>query len=112
MALKSGDNDNQSLDLQYAKAEHPKSSGVVIVPKNLDVSLTVNAKKVGFKGLDINQLQGTAAIKAGQIFLKNTSFDIIGSRMSIDARYQDETPLTANFDVGFKVQDFNVQRGL
>ena len=110
MALKSGDNDNQSLDLQYAKEEHPESSGVVIVPKNLDVALTVNAKKVGFKGLDINQLQGTAAIKGGQIFLKNTSFDIIGSRMSIDARYQDETPLTANFDVGFKVQDFNVQR--
>ena len=110
MALKSGDNDDQSLDLQYAKAENPKSSGVVIVPKNLDVALTVNAKKVGFKGLEINQLQGTAAFKDGQIFLKNTSFEIIGSRMSIDARYQDKTPLSANFDVGIKVQDFNVQR--
>ena len=110
MALKNGDNDSKSLDVTYAKAENPKSSGVVIVPKNLDVALEVNAKKVGFKGLQINQLQGTAAIKNGQIFLKNTSFDIIGSRMTIDARYQDETPLTANFDIGFKVMDFNVQR--
>jgi AsmA protein len=110
MALKSGDNDNKSLAVEYAKAENPKSSGVVIVPKNLDVALTVNARKVDFKGLAINQLQGSAAIKGGQIFLKNTSFDIIGSRMTIDARYQDETPLTANFDVGFKVMDFNVQR--
>ncbi len=110
MALKSGDNDNKSLAVEYAKAENPKSSGVVIVPKNLDVSLAVDAKKVEFKGLDINQLQGTAAIKDGQIFLKNTSFDIIGSKMTIDARYQDESPLTANFDVGFKVMDFNVQR--
>lgn len=110
MALKNGDNDNKSLEVEYAKAENPKSSGVVIVPKNLDVSLEVNAKKIGFKGLDIDQLQGMAAVKNGQIFLKNTSFNIIGSRMNIDARYQDESPLTANFDVAFKVRDFNVQR--
>jgi AsmA protein len=110
MALKSGDNDNQSLDVQYAKAENPKSSGVVIVPKNLDVALAVDVKKVGFKGLDISQLQGTASINNGQIFLKNTSFDLIGSRMTIDARYGDQSPLSANFDVGFKVMDFDVQK--
>ena len=110
MALQSGDNDAQSLAIEYAKAENPKSSGVVIVPKNLDVSLKVNAKKVGFKGLDIHQLQGMATVQNGQVFLKNTSFDIIGSRMNIDARYQDESPLTANFDVAFKVMDFNVQK--
>jgi AsmA protein len=110
MALKNGDNENKSLEVEYAKAENPKSSGVVIVPKNLDVSLEANAKKVEFKGLNISQLQGMAAVKNGQIFLKNTSFDIAGSRMNIDARYQDESPLTANFDVAFKVKDFNVQR--
>lgn len=110
MALKSSDNAHKSLEVEYAKAENPKSSGVVIVPKNLDVSLAVNAKKVGFKGIEINQLQGKAAVKDGQIFLKNTLFDLIGSRMNIDARYKDESPLTANFDVAFKVMDFNVQR--
>lgn len=110
MALKNGDNDNKSLKVEYAKAENPKSSGVVIVPKNLDIALNVDAKKVSFQGLNINQLIGTAAIKEGQIFLKNTSFDIIGSRMNIDARYQDESPITANFDVAFKVLDFDVQR--
>ncbi|WP_345949304.1 AsmA-like C-terminal region-containing protein [Mucilaginibacter sp. PAMB04274] len=110
MALKSGDNDNKSIAIENAKAENPKSSGVVIVPKNLDVALAVNAKKVGFKGMHLDQLQGTASVKSGQIYLKNTSFDLIGSRMNIDARYQDESPLTANFDVAFKVMDFNVQR--
>ncbi|RZM27380.1 MAG: membrane assembly protein AsmA, partial [Pedobacter sp.] len=110
MALKKGDNDDQSLAIEYAKAENPKSSGVVIVPKNLDVALQVNAKKVTFKGLDINQLKGQASVTGGQVFLKNTAFDIIGSRMNIDARYADESPLTANFDVAFKVLDFNVQR--
>ncbi|QJD96125.1 membrane assembly protein AsmA [Mucilaginibacter robiniae] len=110
MALKSGDNDDKSIEVEYAKAENPKSSGVVIVPKNLDVSLTANAKKVGFKGMDISHLKGIAVVKEGQVYLKNTSFDMIGSRMNIDARYQNESPLTANFDVALKVMDFNVQR--
>ncbi len=110
MALKSSDHKDKSLDVEYAKAENPKSSGVVIVPKNLDVSLKVDAKKVDFKGLDINQVQGRAAVKKGQLYLKNTLFSIIGSRMNVNARYQDESPLTANFDIAFKVKDFNVQR--
>ncbi|MDH6253856.1 AsmA protein [Chryseobacterium sp. H1D6B] len=110
MALKNGDNDKKSIEVEYAKAENPKSSGVVIVPKNLDVSLDVNAKKAEFKGLALNQLKGSASVSKGEVYLKNTSFDIIGSRMNIDARYQDESPLTANYDVALKVQDFNVQR--
>jgi AsmA protein len=110
MALKSGDNDAPSLAVEYAKAENPKSSGVVIVPSNLDVALQVNAKKVSFKGLPINQLNGTAVVRNGEIYLNKTSFDMAGSRMNIDARYQNESPVTANFDVAFKVKDFNVQR--
>jgi len=110
MALKEGDNSKKSIDVEYAKAENPKSSGVVIVPKNLDVELAANAKKVEFKGLGLNHLKGNASVQKGQVYLKNTSFDIVGSRMNIDARYQDESPLTANYDVALKVQDFDVQR--
>ncbi|WP_419870809.1 AsmA family protein [Chryseobacterium sp. CT-SW4] len=110
MALKSGDNNKKSIEVEYAKVENPKSSGVVIIPKNLDVSLEAHAKKVEFKGLDLNQLNGTASVNAGQVYLKNTSFDVVGSRMNIDARYQDESPITANYDIALKVQDFNVQR--
>lgn len=110
MALKNGDNSDKSIEVEYAKVENPKSSGVVIIPKNLDVSLEANAKKVEFKGLGLNHLKGLASVNSGQVYLKNTSFDIIGSRMNIDARYQDESPLTANYDVALKVLDFDVQR--
>lgn len=90
--------------------ENPKSSGVVIIPKNLDVSLQTNIRKVEFKGLALNHLKGQASVEKGQVYLKNTSFDIIGSKVNIDARYQDESPLTANYDVALKVMDFDVQR--
>jgi AsmA protein len=110
MALKNGDNSKKSIDVEYAKVENPKSSGVVIIPKNLDVSLQTNIRKVEFKGLALNHLKGQASVDKGQVYLKNTSFDIIGSKMNIDARYQDESPLTANYDVALKVLDFDVQR--
>ena len=110
MALENGDNKDQSLEVEYAKEDNPKSSGVVIMPKNLDVALNTNFLKTEFKGLTINNLIGQASLKEGQAFLKNTTFDIIGSKMGIDARYQDESPTTANFDVGLKVENFDVQR--
>ncbi|MGC4129894.1 MAG: AsmA-like C-terminal region-containing protein [Bergeyella sp.] len=110
MALKEGDNKDKSLAVEYAKEEHPKSSGVVIVPKNLDVALETDAKKVEFKGLVLNHLLGAASVNGGQVYLKNTTFDIIGSRMKIDARYQDESPVTANYDIALNVADFDVQR--
>lgn len=110
MALEEGDNNDKSLQVEYAKEDNPGSSGVVIIPKDLDVSLDTDVKKVEFKGLTLNSLTGQAAVNKGQIFLRKTAFDIIGSRMQIDARYQNESPVTANFDVGINVKDFNVQK--
>ncbi|MCX8534082.1 AsmA-like C-terminal region-containing protein [Chryseobacterium luquanense] len=110
MALKDGDNSKKSIEVDYAKVENPKSSGVVIIPKNLDVSLEADAKNVEFKGLNLNNLFGLALVNKGEVFLKNTSFDVVGSRMKIDARYQDESPLTANYDIALNVLDFDVQR--
>lgn len=110
MALKGGDNSKKSIEVDYAKVENPKSSGVVIIPKNLDVSLEADVKNVEFKGLNLNNLFGLASVNKGEVFLKNTAFDVVGSRMKIDARYQDESPLTANYDVALNVLDFDVQR--
>lgn len=110
MALKDGDNSKKSIEVDYAKVENPKSSGVVIIPKNLDVSLEADVKNVEFKGLNLNNLFGLASVNKGEVFLKNTSFDVVGSRMKIDARYQDESPLTANYDIALNILDFDVQR--
>jgi len=110
MALKEGDNSKKSIEVDYAKVENPKSSGVVMVPKNLDVSLEADAKTVEFKGLKLNNVFGLASVDRGQVYLKNTSLGVVGSRMTIDARYQDESPITANYDIALKVLDFDVQR--
>lgn len=110
MALKEGENKDRKTSVEYAKEENPKMSGVVVLPTNLDVFLIANANKVAYNGLVLNNLIGKAGISKGQLFLENTTFNIIGCTVGVDARYDDESPLTANFDAHFRAKDFSVQR--
>lgn len=110
MALEKGENKDRKLEVEYAKEDHPKMSGVVLVPKNLNVSLTANADKVEYNGLNLNKLTGKVGITKGALFLENTTFNIIDCIVGINAGYKDETPTTAHFDAHFNAKDFSVQR--
>lgn len=110
MALKEGENTDRQPQLEDAKEDHPKMSGVVVLPKNLNVALTADAQKVEYNGLVLNALSGKIGLNGGQFTLGNVGFEIIGCRVGIDARYKAESPLTANFDARFSAKDFDVQR--
>jgi AsmA protein len=110
MALKEGENTDRKAQVEDAKEDHPKMSGVVILPKNLNVALTADAQKVEYNGLVLNALSGKIGLNTGQFTLEKVGFDIIGCRVGIDARYKDESPLAANFAAHFTAKDFDVQR--
>ncbi|MDR6763325.1 AsmA protein [Flavobacterium sp. 2755] len=110
MALEKGENKDRKLEVEYAKEDHPKMSGVVLVPRNLNVSLTANADKVEYNGLNLNKLTGKVGITKGALFLENTTFNIIDCIVGINAGYKDESPTTAHFDAHFNAKDFSVQR--
>jgi AsmA protein len=110
MALEKGENKDRNLEVEYAKEDHPKMSGVVIIPKNLNVALTANADKVEYNGLVLNKLAGKVGIAKGGFFLENTNFNIIDCIVGVDASYKDETPTTAHFNAHFTAKDFSVQR--
>lgn len=110
MALEKGENKDRNTEVEYAKEDHPKMSGVVIVPKNLNVALTTNVDKVEYNGLVLNKLNGKVGIAKSNFFLENTTFNIIDCIVGIDASYKDESPTMANFNAHFKAKDFSVQR--
>lgn len=110
MALEKGENKDRKLEVEYAKEDHPKMSGVVMVPKNLNVSLTANADKVEYNGLVLNKLSGKVGVKKEGFYLENTTFNIIDCILGIDAAYKDESPTAARFDAHFTAKDFSVQR--
>jgi AsmA protein len=110
MALEKGENKDRNIEVEYAKEDHPKMSGVVIIPNNLNVALTANADKVEYNGLVLNKLSGKVGIAKGSFFLENTTFNIIDCILGIDASYKDETPTAAHFNAHFTAKDFSVQR--
>ncbi|MBS7256551.1 AsmA family protein [Flavobacterium branchiicola] len=110
MALEKGENKDRNIEVEYAKEDHPKMSGVVIVPKNLNVALTANADKVEYNGLVLNKLSGKVGIAKSGFYLENATFNIIDCILGIDASYKDESPTAAHFDAHFKAKDFSVQR--
>lgn len=110
MALEEGENKERKPEVEYAKEDNPKMSGVVVLPDNLNVSLVANADKVEYTGLVLNNLIGKVGIAKGRLFLENTNFNIIGCTVNIDANYKDESPMAANFDVHFRAKDFSVKR--
>ena len=110
MSLKEGENSGHKDAVEVAKEENPKASGVVAIPKNLNVALVSNIDKIEYNGLVLNNLSGKIGVNKGQFNLENTAFDLIGCKVGIDARYQNESLLTANFDVHFRANDFDVQR--
>lgn len=110
MALEKGENKDRKLEVDYAKEDHPKMRGVVMIPKNLNVSLTANADKVEYNGLNLNKLSGKVGITKGGFYLENTSLNIIDCILGVNAAYKDESPTSAHFDAHFTAKDFSVQR--
>ncbi|HEY1192817.1 AsmA family protein [Flavobacterium sp.] len=110
MALEKGENKDRKIEVEYAKEDHPKMSGVVMIPKNLNVSLNANADKIEYNGLIFNKLNGKTGVTKGGFYLENTTFNIIDCILGINASYKDESPTAAHFDAHFTAKDFDVQR--
>ncbi|MNK47227.1 AsmA family protein [compost metagenome] len=110
MALKEGENKEVKKEIEAAKDANPKMSGVVVLPTNLDVSLTANTDKVEYNGLLLNKLMGKVSVAKGKLYLQNASFNIIDCNVGIEAVYDDESAMAANFTAHFKAKDFNVKR--
>jgi AsmA protein len=84
--------------------------GVIIVPSNFNLNLIVNAGKVSFNGLNIENAKGNMTVAGGQLSVKNTGFHIIGCNVSMDAMYGSETATRAFFDFKIAAKDFDIKR--
>ena len=85
-------------------------NGVVVIPNNLDLKFNAVANKVNFKGLNLENLKGNLIITNGKLNVQKTTFNIIGSSVTMDILYANQTPKTATFDFHVLSQDFNIRK--
>ncbi|HJP63674.1 MAG TPA: AsmA-like C-terminal region-containing protein, partial [Mucilaginibacter sp.] len=86
------------------------SSGVIMVPSNLNLSFTADVKKVKYNGLDINDVKGEMTINKGQISLKQAGFTMIDAPVVMDATYGSVNPQRAYFDYHINAKEFDIKK--
>jgi AsmA protein len=86
------------------------SAGVILVPKNLNVTFIADVKKVKYNGIVINNAKGQMSINSGAISLKNTGFTIIGTPVTMDADYISTSPQKAFFNYHITAKDFDIKK--
>lgn len=88
----------------------PIEAGVVQIPKNFNLNLRASMQKVHFDGLQLHQLNGTVGVNSGKLHLRNTRFELVGTKVLMNALYADESSRLANFQFDIKAQDFDIKR--
>lgn len=86
------------------------SSGVILIPENLDVTLSANAGTVYYNGLQIKNAKGNLVLKDGTLALNQTSFNLIGASVNMDATYKSITPESALFDYHISAKEFDIAK--
>lgn len=87
-----------------------QGSGVVVVPTNLDLSLSANVASIAYDDLSLQNLKGTVGISNGKVTFKGTQLDIIGATLELDGMYDDASTTKAGFDLRFRASNFDVKR--
>lgn len=86
------------------------TSGVVVIPRNISLSFRAEVKKVLYNGLALQQFTGQMLIDSGQLRLQHTGFKMIGTEVTMDARYRNQGTQSAYFDFALLAKDFDVYR--
>jgi AsmA protein len=86
------------------------SSGVIMVPKNLNLSFAADVKKLKYNGMIINNAKGQMTVNKGNLNLKQMGFNIIGTQVSMDADYTSTSPQTAFFNYHINARDFDIKK--
>ncbi|MBS1502450.1 MAG: AsmA family protein, partial [Bacteroidetes bacterium] len=86
------------------------TTGVVLVPSNLNLTFNADVKKVVYQGLDIDNIKGQMTIANGQIQLKGAGFTFVDAPVLMDATYGSISPQKAFFDYHITAKQFDIQK--
>lgn len=85
-------------------------SGVIIIPKNLNIGFDALIDQVDYNGISLNNAKGNMYIDNGKLSLSKTGFELVGAQVEMDANYQSTSPKSANFDFKLNAKEFDIAR--
>ena len=86
------------------------NTGVILIPKNLNLKISTHVKKTNFNGVTFNNTSGTTKLSNGRIQLQDANLNIIGSTIAVNAYYEPKNTKSARFTVSLKTTDFDIKK--
>ena len=86
------------------------SSGVIMVPDDLDLKFTADVKRVDYNKMHIDSVKGEVLLKEGEIKMNQAGFKFAGAATTMNASYRSLSPARALFNCHLKMDDFDVQK--
>src|SRR6185295_14131021 len=87
-----------------------ESSGVIIVPGDLDLKFNAEVNNIDFNKLHIKSLKGEAAVQDAEIKLNETGFVLAGATTTMNAAYRSLSPVKAGFTYHITMTEFDVSK--
>jgi AsmA protein len=88
----------------------PASSGVVLVPKDLDLTFKANVETAKYNGMVFKDIKGLMYVRNDSIVLKQMAFSLVDAPVNMDADYTALNPKKAYFDYHITANDFDVHK--
>ncbi len=88
----------------------PGKPGVIMIPDNLKIKFSGEAKEVNYGGVKFDRMHGMVSIKNGQLDLQNLSANFIGTPVKMSAAYKAFSSKTAYFQYVINAKDFDIQK--
>jgi AsmA protein len=86
------------------------SSGVVIIPSNLNVKLKAAIKQISYESIMLNNFNGGISLNDGTLTLDTTAFELIGAPVKMHASYKTLSPTKASFYYNIDAENFDIKR--
>lgn len=91
-------------------ASSSAETGVVLLPKNLDVQVLGLVNNVFYNNMNIKDFKGDLRFKEGKLALNRTTFELAGLKAAMQGNYNPLNPRRAAFDYAVKADSFDIQR--
>ncbi|MGJ8549289.1 hypothetical protein [Winogradskyella wichelsiae] len=101
----------QQTDLTSTNSVEAVVSGVMQIPKDLDLAIEVKIDTLQYNKLMINALSGDLGVKEQSLFLKNSHLKMADGTADLSGFYQPTAVDQALFAMAIKVKNLNIEKG-
>ena len=90
-------------------ASQASTGSVLEVPKDLQLNIKADIKKLLFDNLTINNIKGTITTREGIASLQNLDMDLLEGKFSMSGAYNTKNPEIPSVNLSINAKDFDIQ---